>query len=93
MAYEKRFGGEGVGLDVDVCARDFVDEGGFADVRVADEADGDLLLVRVQLGELAEELDERASAERVVRGGVEGDLLDVTSLSSHRCISIIHTVD
>ena len=64
-----------------------VDHRALADVRVADEADGDLLLVGVQLGELAEELDERAFAEGVVGRGVEGErgvargqVLDVAGL-------------
>ena len=50
-----------------------VDDAGLADVGVADKADGDLLLVGVQLGELAEELDEGALAKGVVGGGMEGD--------------------
>jgi hypothetical protein len=50
-----------------------VDDGGFARVGVADEADGDLLAGGVQDGELAEERDERAFAEGVGEGGVEGE--------------------
>lgn len=40
MSYEQRFGGEGVGLDVDVCAGYFVHEGGFTDVRVTGYEEG-----------------------------------------------------
>lgn len=40
-----------------------VDDGGFAGVGVADEADRDLLAVGVEAGELAEKLDEGALAE------------------------------
>ena len=42
----------------DLARLEGINDGRLADVRVADEADGYLLLVGVQLGELAEELDE-----------------------------------
>lgn len=48
-----------------------VDDGGFARVGVADHADGDLLAIGVQGGELTEEGDEGAFAEGVVDVGVE----------------------
>ena len=50
-----------------------VDDRRLADVRVADEAHRDLLLVRVEDRELTEELDERTLPERVVDRGVEGE--------------------
>lgn len=50
-----------------------VDNGGFAGIGVADEADGDLFAIGVEGGELAEELDEGAFAERVCDRGVEGE--------------------
>jgi hypothetical protein len=68
-----------------------VDDGRLADVRVANEANRNLLLVRVEDRELAEELDERALAERVVDRGVEGErrrqlrqVLDPASLDGVR---------
>ena len=79
----------GDGRDVaDLARLEGVDDARLANVRVPDEADGNLLPVRVQLRELAEELDERAFAEGVIRGGVEGEgrvaggeVLDVACLS------------
>ena len=50
-----------------------VDHRTLARVRVADEAHADLLLVLVQLAELAQQLDESALAERVGQAGVEGE--------------------
>lgn len=44
-----------------------VDNTALSHVGVADKSDRDLLLVGVQLGKLAEQLDERALAEGVVR--------------------------
>lgn len=43
------------------------------DVRVSDDTDGDLLLVRVEYTELSEELDECALSERVGDGCVKGE--------------------
>ena len=40
MAHEERFGGESIGLYVDVCAGNFVDERGFSDVWVATNEEG-----------------------------------------------------
>lgn len=50
-----------------------VDDARLANVRVADEADRDLLLVRVKDGKLAEELDERTFSEGVVDRSMEGE--------------------
>ena len=50
----------------DFAAFDGIDDAALANVRVSNEADGDLLLVRVQLGELPEKLDKRSFAERMV---------------------------
>ena len=65
-----------------------VNDATLSDVRISYEANRDLLPIRVQLRELAEELDERAFAEGVIRGGVEGEgrvaggeVLDVACLS------------
>lgn len=78
-------GGDGA----DLAALERVDHAALADVRVADEPDGDLLLVGVQLGELAQQLDERTLAEGVVRRCVEskcgvswGEMLDITGLTT-----------
>ena len=49
-----------------------VDDAALSNVRVSNETNRDLLLIGVKLGELAEQLDERAFAERVVRRCVEG---------------------
>lgn len=56
-------------------------------VRISHEPDRDLFLITMELRELAEELDEGAFAEGVVRRGVEGDggvargeVLDVAGL-------------
>ena len=35
MPHKQRLCGERVGLDIDICASDFVDEGGFSDVGIA----------------------------------------------------------
>lgn len=42
MADKEGFGGEGIGLNIDICSGDFVHEAGFADVGVAaaDESSG-----------------------------------------------------
>ena len=68
-----------------------VDDGRLADVRVPDEADRDLLLVREERRELAQELDEGSLSERVVDRRVEGDRrvrlgqdLDPSGLQSFR---------
>ena len=73
----------------DLAAFDGVNDTALSDIRVSDETDRDLLLVGVQLGELAEELDEGALAKGVVGGGMEGDgrvargeVLDVASLKT-----------
>uniref|UniRef100_A0A8W7PVQ6 Uncharacterized protein n=1 Tax=Anopheles coluzzii TaxID=1518534 RepID=A0A8W7PVQ6_ANOCL len=50
-----------------------VDDGRLAHVRVAYEADADLLLVHVQLADLAQQIDQRTLAERVRERGVERD--------------------
>lgn len=50
-----------------------VNDARLANVRVADEADRDLLLVRVKDGKLAEELDEGTFSEGVVDRSVEGE--------------------
>ena len=50
-----------------------VNDGGFARVRVADKADGDLFAGGVEGGELAEKGDQGAFAEGVRHGGVEGE--------------------
>lgn len=42
-------------------------------VRISHKAHRDLFLITMELRELAEELDEGAFAEGVIRGGVEGD--------------------
>lgn len=60
------------GDSADLLLLERVDDAALADVGIADEADRDLLLVRVEHRELAEELDQRALAERVVDGSVEG---------------------
>ena len=48
-----------------------IDDGRLAGVGVADEADGYLLAVLVQLRELAQQLDQRPLTERVSNGGME----------------------
>ena len=54
----------GDGSDIaDLASFEGIDDARLADVGVSDEADGDLLLVRVQLRKLAEKLDERALDE------------------------------
>lgn len=74
-----------------------VNDAALAHVGVADEADRDLLPVGVQLGELTEQLDERALAEGVVWRRVEGqrgvswcEMLDIPCLvmrrQYHACI-------
>lgn len=55
----------------DLLVTESVDDGGFAGVGVADEADRNLLTVGVEAGELAEELDEGALAKGVGDGGME----------------------
>lgn len=50
-----------------------VDDAGFTSVGVADEADGNLFLVRVEDRELTEELDEGSFTKRIVDRGMEGD--------------------
>ena len=50
-----------------------VDDGGFACVRVADEAYRDLFAVGVEGGELAEEGNEGAFAEGIGQACVEGE--------------------
>lgn len=58
------FAGYGRG-GADFLFAECVDDAGFAGVRVADEADGDLFAVAMEAGELAEEGDEGAFAEGV----------------------------
>ena len=67
-----RFAGDG-SYGADFFLAQGVDDGRFAGVGVADEADGDLLAVGMQGGELAEELDQQAFAEGVCNGGAEGE--------------------
>lgn len=55
LPYFRFAGNRGDGADFFLA--ESVDDGGFARVGVADEADGDLLAVGVESGELAEELD------------------------------------
>jgi hypothetical protein len=50
-----------------------VDDARLAHVGVADEANADLLLVGMQVGELTQQLNEGAFPERVIDGSVEGD--------------------
>ena len=57
----------------DLAALERVDHRALSDVRVSHKTDRYLLLVRMQLGELAQKLDKSAFAERVVRGGVESN--------------------
>lgn len=56
----------------DLAAFEGIDNAAFANVWVSNESDGYLLLVRVQLRELAEKLNEGALPEGVVRRGMEG---------------------
>ena len=64
--------GDGCG-GADAFLAEGVDDGGFASVGVADEANGDLLAVGVQDGELTEKGDQGAFAERVGERGVESE--------------------
>ena len=50
-----------------------IDDGGFAGVWVADEADRDLFAGGVEGGELTKEGDQRAFAEGIRHGGVESE--------------------
>lgn len=57
----------GYGSDTaNLAAFESIDNATLPDVRVSDETDGDLLLIRMQLGKLAKELDEGALAKRVI---------------------------
>ena len=49
-----------------------VDDGGLAHVGVADETNGDVLLVRAQARQLAQQAQQAALAEGVGDGSVEG---------------------
>jgi hypothetical protein len=81
------FAGDG-GDDADFLFAERVDDGRLARVGVADHADGDLLAVTVQGGELAEEGDKGSFAEAVVDGSVECcDMLVLISIPA----LIIHT--
>lgn len=57
----------------DLAAFDGINDTALADIRVSNQSDRYLLLVRMQLRELAEELNKGALAKRVVRRGVEGE--------------------
>lgn len=61
------------GHTADLTAFEGVNNTAFPNVGIADETNGDLLLVRVQLGELTEKLDEGAFSKRMVRRCVERD--------------------
>ena len=50
-----------------------VDDGGLAGVGIADEADGDLLGLLVQLAQLPEQVDQRPFPKGMVKGSVEGN--------------------
>ncbi len=50
-----------------------VDDAGLARVGIADEADGDLLGLLVELAQLPEQVDEGALAKGMVQRGMEGD--------------------
>ena len=67
-----RLAGDGGG-GADFLLTEGVDDGGFACVGVADEADGDLFAVGVEGGELAEEGNEGAFAEGVGQACMEGE--------------------
>jgi hypothetical protein len=57
----------------DLLRAEGVDDAGLAGVGVADEADRNLLGLLVEFAQLAEEVDERTLAKRMVQGGVEGN--------------------
>ena len=64
----------GNGSDIaNLAALQGVDHAALANVGIANEADGDLLLVRVECGKLAEKRDEGAFAKGMVRRGMEGE--------------------
>lgn len=75
------------GDGADLLLLESVDDGRLSDVRVSDESDRDLLLIRVKDGKLSKQLDERSLSERVVDRGMEregggelGEVLDPSSL-------------
>lgn len=56
----------------DLLGTEGVDDGRLSGIRVTDQSNGDLLALRVEGRELAEQLDERSFTEGVVDVGVEG---------------------
>ncbi|KAI7197869.1 hypothetical protein KC363_g215 [Hortaea werneckii] len=69
-----------------------VDDGGFACVGVADEADGDLFAVGVESGELAEEGDKGAFSKGVGQACVKGESRDCMSVSVSFVASNVDTL-
>ena len=70
MPYFRFTGDRGDGADFLFSER--IDDGGLAGVRIANETDRYLFAVGVERRELAKELDERAFAEGVGDGRMEG---------------------
>lgn len=56
----------------DFLAAQGVDDGRFSNIRVADETHADLLLVAVQLAELAQQIDQRTFTKRMGHRRTEG---------------------
>ena len=69
----------------DLLVAECVDDGGFPGVWISDEADGDLLAVGVEGGELAEKLDEGALSKRVGDLSVESESWVVLGQVTNPC--------